>query len=116
MPFYRVTQQGEALAIRLSVKRPDKKFHPSWWVVGQDTENLVAINVMIPTNTIGLFLEYGKIYKGTYPHSHPNVVGVIDCVVLLVDDQRFYIPKQCVRLISEKEIEEELNDEQEQTT
>jgi len=107
--FYKVTQRPTALAIRLSPKKPDRVFYPKWHITGQNID-FVAVTEDIPVDTIGLFLADGEAqYAGA------NVTAV-PCVLLLVGEQKLFVPKQCVSLVSDKEIEKELNDEQKQTT
>lgn len=107
--FYKVTQRPTALGIRLSPKNPDKKFYPRWHIVGQSDDH-VSITVDIPESTVGLYLSDGEAQYGGMN------ITTVPCVVLLINEQQFYIPKQCVRLLSDKEIEKELDDEQEQKT
>lgn len=107
--FYKVTQQTTAPGIRLSPKNPDKKFYPKWHVKGQSVDQ-VAISIDLPEGTIGLYLSDGEIdYAGA-------AITTIPCVVLLINEQRFYIPKQCVRLVSDKEIEKALDDDEQKPT
>lgn len=107
MPFYQVTQKNDCVAIRLSVKNPDKKFYPKWYITGQ-RDDMVAVTTDLPYGTIGFYLGDGEAqYAGS------NITAV-PCVILLVNEQKLYVPKQCVRLISEKEIKKALNNEQEQ--
>lgn len=109
--FYKVTQRPEALAVRLSSKNPDKKFYPKWRVVGQNLDQQVAIHGNLAEKTIGLYLQDGTIYRIADEDSvlrnqqHPGELLRIPCVVLLVGEQRFYVPTQCVRVLTDKEIE-----------
>jgi hypothetical protein len=109
MSFYKLIQEPETLAVRLSPKRPEKTFHPKWHVKGQDVD-YVAIGKMLPSGIFGLYLGEGEIYY------HNSSASTIPCVLLLIGEQRWYIPEQSVTVLSEKEIEQVLNDEQEQPT
>jgi hypothetical protein len=96
-----VTQRPTALGIRLSPKNPDKNFYPKWKIPGQSRDR-VAIATDVPHGTVGLYISDGEaLYGSTSP---------VPCVLLLIGEQRFYIPKQCVRLVSNEEIEETLRD------
>ena len=107
--FYKVTQRPTAPGIRLSPKNPDKKFYPKWYIIGQNDDH-ISVVTDIPESTIGLYLSDGEVQHGG------SNITTVPCVVLLINEQRFYIPKQCVRLVSEKEIEKELDNESEQKT
>lgn len=106
MPFYQVTQKNDCLAIRLSIKNPDRQFHPKWHIPGQ-RDDMVAIATILPYGTMGFYLGDDE------AHYDGSITSAVPCVILLVNEQRLYVPKQCVRLISEKEIEKTLNNEQE---
>lgn len=105
--FYKVIQQGDTMAVRLSPKNPERKYHPKWQVVGQSVD-VVAISVTVRYGTLGLYLGNGEVqYKGASTNRIP-------CVLLLVGEQKLFIPKQCVMVLSQKEIEKVL-DESKQT-
>jgi hypothetical protein len=109
--FYKITQRPEALAVRLSNKNPDKTFYPKWRVVGQDLQRQVAIHGNLPEKTMGLYLQDGTIYRihdeetVLRKQNHSGELLGIPCVVLLIGELKFYIPKQCVRVMLDAEIE-----------
>lgn len=103
-----MTQRPTALGIRLSPKNPDKKFYPKWIVPGQSND-YVAVTADIPEGTLGLYVRDGEA-------QHCSNNTIVPCVILLVGEHRFYIPKQCVRLVSDKEIEKALNDDEQKPT
>jgi hypothetical protein len=103
MSFYKITQQPDALAIRLSAINPDKKFYPKWHVVGQNEKIDVAVTIMVPFGTLGLYLGEGTIHRSHRDQKEYD----IDCYILLINDQRLYVPKQLARAVSVKEMEME---------
>lgn len=113
MTFYKIIQKPEALVVRLSNKNPDKKFYPKWRVIGQNLEQQVAIHEMLPEATIGLYIQDGTIYRifdeetVLRNQQHPGeLLGIgIPCVVLLIGERMFFVPKQCVIMLTDKEIE-----------
>jgi hypothetical protein len=108
--FYKTTQRPTALGIRLSPKNPDKKFFPKWHIEGQG-EDVVSITENIPENTIGFFLGFGEARYGGM-----NITSV-PCVMLLIGERVLYVPEQCVRLVSDEEIRNVVdNNEQKQKT
>jgi hypothetical protein len=110
--FYRVNQQPNAPGIRLSPKNPDRKYHPKWSIVGQSSEH-VAVTTTVPYGTLGLHLSDSE---AVFLPNRDGGVSV-PCMFLLINDQRLYVPKQCVIPVTNEEIEKELNDdEQEQKT
>lgn len=105
--FYKITQEPTALGVRLSLKNPDKTYYPKWHVKLQ-SDDMVAIKVDVPVGTIGLYLSDGEIeYAGAS-------ITAIPCVFLLINDQRLYVPKHCVRVVSQQEIEKELEGHEQQ--
>jgi hypothetical protein len=71
-------------------------------LIPNQSKGCVAIPTEMPYNTFGLYVSDGEAWYG--------FTSAVPCVVLLIGEQLFHIPKQCVRLVSEKEIEETLRD------
>lgn len=111
--FYKVTAPS-GLGIRLSPKNPDKKYFPKWHIEGQG-EDAVSITEIIPKNTIGFFLGFGGARRRR-GHGGMDITRV-PCVMLLIGEQVLYVPEQCVRVVSNEEIQNVVeNNEQKQKT
>jgi hypothetical protein len=110
MTFYKVIQDGGALAIRLSPINQEKKFFPKYRVDSQELDYDVAIQSVVPKDTFGLFLKERFIYR--IPKGK-EVPADIPCVELLVGGIKLIIPTQSVSVLSEKELGEMPVDENE---
>jgi hypothetical protein len=101
MPFYRVTRDSGATALRLSAKSPDKAHYPKFQVSGQDTQKFIVIRVHnVPEGTLGLYLGTATSYRINYPGDD------IPMVILLVGEERLYFYRADVTLVSDEELKD----------
>jgi hypothetical protein len=82
--LYRLLKHPFTPGIRLLKRQPDRKYHPSWWVVGQDKDMYFSLVLNIPGDTVGLFLHDAGVYQFFEERAHP-------AKALLIDEQVCYV-------------------------
>ena len=99
------------LAIRLSLRRVNETYYSKWRVEGQDVTNFVAIQSYIPKKTIGLYTRDVNLHRVSFKNGTYVPFNYISGAELLIGEQLYIVPKNCIQELNDQEIDLILNEE-----